>query len=202
MSCTDTDTSLTVLFYSPSLQTSKQYVVCLLLFSLTCCIKSHTVETKKKNHNKMTKKIKKKTRTACKYIFICFVIFISFAVLCKLNPMTSLFCDLLLWVVFHSCSKLQAYFDEATLLLYFAQSVLVKKKKKKEERKRKRKKTMMMIIISTNPVTAEPRRKINNGKEEHLCWAEPQQRIYTRLRSSSSEKYSYNERKERHIWTW
>lgn len=52
-----------------------------------------------------------------------------------------------------------------------------------------------MIIISTNPVTAEPRRKINNGKEEHLCWAEPQQRIYTRLRSSASEKYSYNERR-------
>lgn len=54
----------------------------------------------------------------------------------------------------------------------------------------------MMIIISTNPVTAEPRRKINNGKEEHLCWAEPQQRVYTRLRSSSSEKHSYIEREK------
>lgn len=40
-------------------------------------------------------------------------------------PVLSPFCDLLLWVIFHSCSKLQAYFDEATVSLYFAQSVLV-----------------------------------------------------------------------------
>lgn len=41
-------------------------------------------------------------------------------------------------------------------------------------------------------MTAEPRRKINNGKEEHV-----QQKIYTRLRSDSSDKYSYIESKRR-----
>lgn len=78
-------------------------------------------------------------------------------------PVLSPFCDLLLWAFFHSCSKLQAYFEEATVSLYFAQSVLVYKKKKKIERKKQN------MIISTNPLTAELRRKINNGKEEHLC---------------------------------
>lgn len=52
-------------------------------------------------------------------------------------PVLSLLCDLLLWVIFHSCSKLQAYFDEATVSLYFAQSILVYKKKKKERDKKK-----------------------------------------------------------------
>lgn len=68
--------------------------------------------------------------------------------------------------------KLLAYFDEATVLLYFAQSVLVK--------------------ISTNPLSAELRRRINNGKEGHLCETEPKQKIYTWL-CCCSEKYSYNE---------
>lgn len=78
-------------------------------------------------------------------------------------PVLSPFCDLLLWVIFHSCSKLQAYFEEATVSLYFAQSVLVYKEKKIEWKKKQN------MIISTNPLTAELRRKINNGKEEHLC---------------------------------
>lgn len=50
---------------------------------------------------------------------------------------------------FSSMLKLLAYFDEATVLLYFAQSVLVK--------------------ISTNSLSAELRRRINNGKEGRLC---------------------------------
>lgn len=69
--------------------------------------------------------------------------------------------------------KLLAYFDEATVLLYFAQSVLVK--------------------ISTNPLSAELRRRINNGKEGRLCETEPKQKIYTWLCCNCSEKYSYIE---------
>lgn len=53
------------------------------------------------------------------------------------------------FLFFSSMLKLLAYFDEATVLLYFAQSVLVK--------------------ISTNSLSAELRRRINNGKEGRLC---------------------------------
>lgn len=66
------------------------------VFSHLLYKKSHSGDEEEKSQQNDEKNKKKRTRTACKYIFICFVIFISFAVLCKLNPMTSLFCDLLL----------------------------------------------------------------------------------------------------------
>lgn len=61
-----------------------------------------------------------------------------------------LFCDLLLCLFFFFnyslMLKLLAYFDEATVLLYFAQSVLVK--------------------ISTNPLSAQLRRRIVMAKRD------------------------------------
>lgn len=56
--------------------------------------------------------------------------------------------------------KLLAYFDEATVLLYFAQSILVK--------------------ISTNPLSAELR-KIIMAKGDVYVKTEPKQKIYTWL---------------------
>ena len=71
--------------------------------------------------------------------------FLSFALLCKPNLMSSL-----LWFItvnhFSLMLKLLAFFDEATVLLYFAQSVLVK--------------------ISTNSLSAELRRRIMMAKRD------------------------------------
>lgn len=70
---------------------------------------------------------------------------LSFALLCKLNLLLSL-----LWFItvkhFSLMLGLLAYFDEATVLLYFAQSVLVK--------------------ISTNPLSAKLRRRIMMAKRD------------------------------------
>lgn len=78
-----------------------------------------------------------------------FFSFFSFALLCKPNPTSSLFVIYYCESFYINAQKLLACFDEATVLLYFAQSVLVK--------------------ISTNPLSAELRRRINNGKEGRLC---------------------------------
>lgn len=54
--------------------------------------------------------------------------------------------------------KLLAYFDEATVLLYFAQSVFGENKHK--------------------PIVSQAEEKNHNGKEGRLCWTEPKQKIY------------------------
>ena len=123
----------------------------------------------------------KRTCIICKYIFLCFFfsVFFCFAMQAKPNVVSFViyYCE---W--FSLMLKLLAYFNEATVSLYFAQSVLVK--------------------ISTNPLSAELRRRIIMAERDVYNKQNRKQKIYTWLRYTCFKETHILRRNKTQVNTW
>lgn len=157
MSCTDTDTDLTV-FYSSHPQKRVNSMLCVRFCFLSHAVQRFTQWRRiRRNYTKwlLKKNTKKGLAEFVNIFFKCCFHLLCYASRTRRRPLR----DLLTYGFFFGYfsfinAQTVTYFDEATVLLYFAQSIFFGCLF-----------CFVLVWISTNPLSAELRRRINNGKE-------------------------------------